>query len=68
MTRTVIPWNALPAQLPVQTTALVYLLLEHFEAPGWVRGVLGTLLALLWVGAAIRMWTQKVKPLPGYAE
>lgn len=68
MTRTVIPWNALPAQLPVQTTAVVYLLLEHFDAAGWVRGVVGTLVALLWAGAIIRMWNQKAKPLPGYGE
>lgn len=67
-TRNVIPWAALPAQLPAQTTAVVYLLLEHFDAPGWVRGVVGTLLALLWAGAILRMWYQKAKPLPGYGE
>jgi len=68
MTRTVIPWNALLAQLPVQTTAVVYLLLENFDAPGWGRGVVATLLALLWAGSIIRMWNQKAKPLPGYGE
>jgi len=68
MSRIVIPWNALPAQLPVQTTAVVYLLLEHFDAPSWVWGVVGTLLALLWAGAMVRMWNQKAKPLPGYGE
>jgi len=68
MSRTVIPWDALPAQLPVQTTAVVYLLLEHFDAPGLVWGVVGTLLALLWAGAMVRMWNQKAKPLPGYGE
>ena len=66
MTRTVIPWNHLPAQLPTQTTALVYLLLEHFDAPGWVWGVVCTMLALIWVLAGLRMWTDKPKPLPGY--
>jgi len=66
MTRTVIPWGQLPAQLPTQTTALVYLLLEHFDAPGWVWGVVGTMLALIWVLAGLRMWTEKPKPLPGY--
>ena len=66
MTRTVIPWSQLPAQLPIQTTALVYLLLEHFNAPGWVWGVVCTMLALIWVLAGLRMWTDKPKPLPGY--
>jgi hypothetical protein len=66
MTRTVIPWDHLPAQLPSQTTALVYLLLEHFDAPGWVWGVVGTLLVMVWVAAGYRMWTDKPKPLPGY--
>ena len=67
-TRNVIPWAALPAQLPAQTTAVVYLLLEHFDAPGWVCGVVATLLALLWAGSIIRMSNQKDKPLPGYGE
>lgn len=67
-TRTVIPWAALPAQLPTQTTAVVYLLLEHFNAPGWVCGVAGTMLVLLWVVAFIRLANQKDKPLPGYGE
>jgi hypothetical protein len=66
MTRTVIPWGQLPAQLPIQTTALVYLLLEHFDASGWVWGVVCTMLALIWVLAGLRMWTDKPKPLPGY--
>jgi hypothetical protein len=66
MSRTVIPWNQLPAQLPIQTTALVYLLLKHFDAPGWVCGVVGTMLVLLWVLAVVRMYTDKPKPLPGY--
>ena len=66
MSRTVIPWNQLPAQLPIQTTALGYLLLEHFDAPGWVCGVIGTMLVLLWVLAVVRMYIDKPKPLPGY--
>jgi hypothetical protein len=56
----------MPAQLPVQTTALAYLLLDRWSAPGWVWGVVGTVLALFWVLAVVRMYTDKQKPLPGY--
>ena len=66
MTRYVIPWDALPARLPIQTTATSYLLLEHFDAPGWVYGVVVTLLAFLWAIAIVRMIACKAKPLPGY--
>ena len=66
MSRTVLPWAVMPAQLPVQTTALAYLLLDRWSAPGWVWGVVGTVLALFWVLAVVRMYTDKQKPLPGY--
>lgn len=66
MSRTVIPWDQLPARLPIQTTALVYLLLDRWSAPGWVWGVVGTVLALFWVLAVVRMYTDKQKPLAGY--
>lgn len=66
MSRTVLPWNALPTNLPVQTTALAGLLLDRFSAPGWVWGVVGTLMALVWIVAVVRLCTDRVKPLPGY--
>lgn len=66
MTRTVLPWGIMPAQLPLQTTALAYLLLDRWQAAGWVWGVVGTMLALIWVWALIRMYTDKPKALPGY--
>lgn len=66
MTRTVLPWAVMPAQLPTQTTALAYLLLDRWQAAGWVWGIVGTVLALIWVIALIRMFTDKQKPLQGY--
>ena len=66
MNRTVLPWAVMPAQLPVQMTALAYLLLDRWSAAGWVWGVVGTVLALFWVLAVVRMYTDKQKPLPGY--
>lgn len=68
MTRTVLPWGIMPAQLPVQTTALAWLLLDRLAAPGWVWGVVGTVLALFWVLAIVRMVTDKPKALPGYGQ
>jgi hypothetical protein len=66
MNRTVLPWAVMPAQWPVQTTALAYLLLDRWSAAGWVWGVVGTVLALFWVLAVVRMYTDKQKPLAGY--
>lgn len=66
MSRTVLPWGIMPAQLPLQTTALAYLLLDRWQAAGWVWGVVGTVLALFWVLAIVRMVTDKPKSLAGY--
>lgn len=66
MNRTVLPWGAMPARLPTHTTALAYLLLDRFSAPGWAWGVVGTFLAVAWVGSIIRLCTDKVRPLAGY--
>lgn len=66
MSRTVLPWSVFPAQLPIQTTALAWLVMDRLHAPGWVYGVVGTVLALFWGLAIVRMCTDKAKPLAGY--
>jgi hypothetical protein len=68
MKRTVLPNVALPTRLPVQTTALVYLLLHHFTAPEWVCGVVWTLMAVRWLGAVYMLLSEVTKPLNGYGE
>jgi hypothetical protein len=53
----------LPTRLPVISTAVVYLLLDRHNAPGWVWGVFITLYALYWLGAAAVLYRAKwVKP------
>jgi hypothetical protein len=45
--------------IPLQLTAIVYLLLDKFQAAGWVWGVVGTLLALIWLVGIISILTAK---------
>jgi hypothetical protein len=66
MNRTVIPWDALPTRLPTTQTAVAFLLLDRFAAPGWVWGVVGTVIVLWWVSCIISVSTNKTKPLAGY--
>ena len=39
----------LPMQPPLIGTLVWYLVLDRFDAPGWLWGVMGTLLAVLWI-------------------
>lgn len=39
----------LPTRAPVSLTMATCLLLDRVKAPGWVWGVVGTLLMVLWV-------------------
>lgn len=55
----VISYKNMPVRLPVGGSCVLYLLLDRFQAPGWVWGVLGTLLAILWIVAVHKMFTQK---------
>ena len=45
----VISVKNLPARFPVLTTAVSYLYLDKYNAAGWVWGVVGTVLAILWI-------------------
>ena len=48
----------LPTRLPVTSTIAWYLLLDHFTAPGWVYGVVFTLLGIVWGASAFRLGFQ----------
>lgn len=45
----VISWKNLPARLPWVSTAVAYLYLDKYNAPGWVWGMVITLFAILWI-------------------
>ncbi len=66
--RYVLPLSVLPTRLPIGLTAIVYLLCDRFDAPGWVWGVIGTVMALLWIGAIGLRLSEETKPLNGYGE
>ncbi len=52
--------------MPVATTAITYLLLDRWAPPGWVWGVVGTLVLMLWLGALLIRWNEEPKRLNGY--
>lgn len=67
--RKVIHVKHLPARLPLFQTLVAWLMLDRFQAPGWVWGVVGTFFALVWIGTVISMATQKChKPIFGDPE
>ena len=39
----------LPVPMPLQFSLICYLLLDKFQAAGWVWGAVGVILALLWI-------------------
>jgi hypothetical protein len=41
----------LPPRLPVQSTALWWLVLDHFQAPGWLWGGMGAMFIVVWIGS-----------------
>lgn len=45
----VIAYKNLPAKMPIVSSAVAYLFLDKFNAPGWVWGVVITLFSLLWI-------------------
>lgn len=45
----VISRNNFRPRPPVIATALAYLFLDHYNAPGWVWGATATLYGLLWL-------------------
>ena len=47
--RTVVSWKNLPMRMPLMFTAVCYLLLDRLAAPGWVWGVVGTLVIAMWL-------------------
>jgi hypothetical protein len=44
----VIPGENLPTRLPVHVTVLYGLLLDRFDAVGWVWGAVGTAFVFVW--------------------
>lgn len=51
----VVSFKQLPSQLPTTGTAVWLLVLDRLHAPGWVWGVVITLLVLIWIIVIVMM-------------
>jgi hypothetical protein len=57
--RKVIAGKQLPQiSWPVTATGMWYLLLDKWHAPGWVWGVVGTFMAIIWIICGIDIYTR----------
>ncbi|MBW9334569.1 hypothetical protein FEE59_13705 [Herbaspirillum sp. RU 5E] len=53
MKRNVISRKNLPVRLPMPLTISLGLLIDRLDAPGWVWGVAGTAMAIIWISAIL---------------
>jgi hypothetical protein len=53
----VIAWENMPRRSPWMFTAVIYLLLKQGHTPAWLWGVLGTLLAIIWINYIHKVFT-----------
>lgn len=68
-TRYVLPVDHQPIRAPGLTSIVAYMAMDLYPSmPGWVWGVVWSILAVLWFGWAIIFWAQTAKPLPGYGD
>lgn len=51
----VISRKNLPSRVPVFQMMTVYLMLDKFDAPGWLWGVIGTFMVVALIGSLIEM-------------
>lgn len=55
----VISYKNLPAKLPFFQTAVCWLALDYYQAPGWLWGVMATLFSILWIVGIYTVGTQE---------
>ena len=63
MKRKVIAYKNLPAKLPLTQTLLVLLILDKYNAPQWVWGVVITIYSLLWILSIVSIANEKLYDL-----
>ena len=59
MKRTVISNKNLPARLPYGPAILSYLILDATNAPGWVWGVVGTIVGIILIATIVSLFADK---------
>lgn len=55
----VISYSNMPARLPALTTAVGWLLLDRFDAPGWAHGAFWTIMICVWAVFLVTFITQE---------
>ncbi len=53
----------LPPQPPIMGTAFWFMFAHYVDAPGWIYGVIGVLLFILWLGVIYRYMNEKPKDI-----
>lgn len=56
--RKVIDSSHLPLRWPLSSTAIAYLLLDKFHAPGWLWRALGLLFLIVWFIVGVDIFTR----------
>lgn len=60
MKKTVLSRASVETRLPLWETLVSWMALEHFHSPGWVWGVVGTVVVIAWIGSIYRFCTDVV--------
>ncbi len=55
----VISYKNIPTKCPTITTIVIYLMLKHFNAPEWIWGISGALLAIKWIDFIVSFFREK---------
>lgn len=66
--RIVFPVDHIPSRPPTISSLVLYMALDLYHAPGWLWGVTGTLMAVLWIGWIVTVQQQETRPLNGYGD
>ena len=57
--KNVIDSSNFPMRLPLFNTIVAYTVLEYWNAPQWLYGVLGTMYAIIWIGFFVSKFYEK---------
>lgn len=60
----VLSWKRMPTRYPITSTVLAWMAMDYYDAAGWVRGMVLTLLGLVWISVIVRAALQEqIDPL-----
>lgn len=50
--------SQLPTRLPIIGTLVAYMCMDMYDAPGWVIGMVWTLLGIIWICAIVAIYKE----------